>query len=77
MPEKTRERRAKIARRRGQTVAVKPRDVGKVGPRSAHGAKKSSQFVGLAKPGGRNASVKSPPRAGKKTVDARLAAYRL
>lgn len=51
MPEKSRERRVKVAAREGRATAIKSSDVGKAKGLSTHAAKKSSHVEGLRKTG--------------------------
>jgi len=71
MPQKSLERRAKLAKREGRTAAVKDTDVGATAPLSGHAAKKSRHVVAEIAPPDRNASRREAPGEGIPTVERR------
>jgi hypothetical protein len=67
MPEKSRERRVKVAARQGKATAIKSSDVRKAEGLSTHAAKKSSHVEGLRTSSvGRSVSRKKAPHESEK-----------
>jgi hypothetical protein len=71
MPQKSLERRAKVAKREGRTATVKDTDVGAASPLSGHAAKKSRHIVAEIAPPDRNASRREAPGEGSASVERR------
>jgi hypothetical protein len=65
VPEKSMSKRRRMARRKGESVAVKASDVGRT-PLSPHAAKKSGRVVARAGLAARSVSTKRPPGKGRR-----------
>ncbi len=70
MPEKSRQRRVKVAAREGRATAIKSSDVGKASGLSSHAAKKSAHVEGLrtTAAGKRNVGRRKAPHEGEGTA---------
>ena len=71
MPQKSLDRREKIAKRSGSTATVKDTDLENSNPLSGHAAKKSRHNAAEIAPPDRTASRREPPGEGESTVSAR------
>lgn len=65
MPEKSRLEREKRAKAKGTTEVLKDSDIGRVGRRSAHAAKKSRGVAGMVGFADRSVSPRRPPGEGR------------
>ena len=71
MPQKSRERREKIAKAEGRTEILKDADLGRDQGLSPHAAKKSRHNALEAAPPDRNVSRRQPPGDGQAAIERR------
>lgn len=74
MPQKSTRQRAKRAKAEGTTLTVKDSEVGRTGPRSAHGVKKSAGVAGRLQFTDRTVSPRAAPGTGKTRLSTKLPA---